>query len=94
MSEQAPAPLPAQAPAFIHLHLHSEFSIADSTIGIKPLVGKIRELDMPAVAVADICNFFALVKFYKAAQGAGVTTHKARLPCLCKTMWVIKTSPS
>ena len=72
MSEQAPAPLPAQAPAFIHLHLHSEFSIADSTIGIKPLVGKVRELDMPAVAVGDICNFFALVKFYKAAQGAGV----------------------
>lgn len=72
MSEQAPAPVPQQAPAFIHLHLHSEFSIADSTIGIKPLVSKIRELDMPAVAVSDICNFFALVKFYKAAQGAGI----------------------
>jgi DNA polymerase-3 subunit alpha len=72
MSEQAPAPLPAQAPVFIHLHLHSEFSIADSTIGIKPLVSTIRELEMPAVAVSDICNFFALVKFYKAAQGAGI----------------------
>ncbi len=72
MSEQAPAPLPPQAPAFIHLHLHSEYSIADSTIGIKPLIGKVRELDMPAIAVGDICNFFALVKFYKAAQGVGI----------------------
>ncbi|MBQ0720874.1 MAG: DNA polymerase III subunit alpha [Gammaproteobacteria bacterium] len=72
MSEQAPAPLPPQAPAFIHLHLHSEYSIADSTIGIKSLIGKVRELDMPAVAVGDICNFFALVKFYKAAQGGGI----------------------
>ncbi len=72
MSEQASVSLPPPAPAFIHLHLHSEFSIADSTIGIKPLIGKIRELDMPAVAISDICNFFALVKFYKAAQGAGI----------------------
>jgi len=76
MSELAPAPLPdtpsAPAPKFIHLHLHSEYSVADSTIGIKPLIGKVRELEMPAVAVGDICNFFALVKFYKAAQGAGV----------------------
>lgn len=72
MSEQAPAPLPPQAPAFIHLHLHSEYSIADSTIGIKPLVSQLAALDMPAVAVSDICNFFALVKFYKAAQGAGI----------------------
>ncbi|OUS17954.1 DNA polymerase III subunit alpha [Gammaproteobacteria bacterium 50_400_T64] len=76
MSEQAPAPLldipSAPAPAFIHLHLHSEYSIADSTIGIKPLIGKMRELNMPAVAVGDISNFFALVKFYKTAQGAGI----------------------
>ncbi|OUS13855.1 DNA polymerase III subunit alpha [Gammaproteobacteria bacterium 53_120_T64] len=72
MSEQAPAPTPTLQPAFIHLHLHSEYSIADSTIGIKPLISTLGEFGMPAVAVADICNFFALVKFYKAAQGAGI----------------------
>ncbi len=60
------------SPAFIHLHVHSEYSIIDSTIGIKPLVSKIKELDMPAVAVADTCNFYALIKFYKATQGAGI----------------------
>ncbi len=27
---------------------------------------------MPAVAVTDFCNFYGLVKFYKAAQGSGV----------------------
>lgn len=62
----------AKPPAFIHLHLHSEYSIADSTIGIKPLMAKAKTLGTPALAVSDLCNFFALVKFYKAAQSAGI----------------------
>ena len=57
---------------FVHLRLHSEYSLIDGLVRIKPLVKAVAESSMPAVAVTDFTNFFALVKFYKAAQGAGV----------------------
>jgi DNA polymerase-3 subunit alpha len=57
---------------FIHLHLHTEYSLVDGTVRIKQLVEKARELGMPAVAVTDEHNFFALVKFYRAAEAAGI----------------------
>ena len=57
---------------FIHLHLHTEYSLVDGTVRIKPLVDKCRELGMPAVAVTDQQNLFALVKFYRAAERAGI----------------------
>ena len=49
---------------FVHLHLHSEFSLVDSTLRLKQLVARAKELGMPAVAVTDQFNMFALVKFY------------------------------
>jgi hypothetical protein len=54
---------------FVHLHLHSEYSLADSTIRIAELVDRCVALEQPAVAVTDLNNLFALVKFYKAAEG-------------------------
>ena len=57
---------------FVHLRLHTEYSLADGLIRIKSLVKRAVEADMPAVAVTDISNLFALIKFYKAALGAGV----------------------
>jgi DNA polymerase-3 subunit alpha len=57
---------------FIHLHLHTEYSLVDGTVRIQPLVDKVRELGMPAVAVTDQQNLFALVKFYRAAEAAGI----------------------
>jgi len=57
---------------FVHLHLHSEFSLVDSTLRLGRLVERTRELGMPAVAVTDQGNMFALVKFYRAAVRAGV----------------------
>ena len=59
-------------PTFVHLRLHSEYSLVDGIVRLKPLVKRVAELEMPAVALTDACNFFGLVKFYKAAQGAGV----------------------
>src|SRR5690554_3621261 len=59
-------------PSFIHLRVHSEFSLIDSVIGVKDLVKHIAKLDMPAVGLTDQCNFFGLIKFYKAALAAGV----------------------
>jgi len=57
---------------FIHLHLHSEYSLVDSTIRIKGLVDACARAGMPAVALTDECNMFALVKFYKACSAAGI----------------------
>ncbi len=57
---------------FVHLHLHSEYSLTDSTIRIASLVAAARAAGMPAVAVTDEANLFALVKFYKAAEAAGL----------------------
>jgi DNA polymerase III subunit alpha len=59
-------------PRFIHLHLHSEYSLADSTIRIPQLVQRSAALGMPAVALTDQNNLFALVKFYRAAEKAGI----------------------
>ncbi|MBT5720435.1 MAG: DNA polymerase III subunit alpha, partial [Gammaproteobacteria bacterium] len=57
---------------FAHLRLHTEFSINDGIVTIKPLIAKLRELSMPAVAITDLANMFSLIKFYKAALGAGI----------------------
>jgi len=57
--------------AFVHLSVHSEFSLVDSMVRVKPLVNAC-ENSMPAIAVTDRHNLFALVKFYKAAQGGGI----------------------
>jgi DNA polymerase III subunit alpha len=57
---------------FVHLHLHSEYSLVDSTIRIPELVERCVALQQPAVAITDQNNLFALVKFYKAAESAGI----------------------
>ena len=57
---------------FVHLRLHTEYSLVDGLIRIKKLVKEVALADMPAVAVTDMSNLFALIKFYKAALGAGV----------------------
>ena len=57
---------------FIHLRVHSEYSLVDGIVRIEPLIEATRALSMPAVAITDQCNLFALVKFYRAAQQAGV----------------------
>ncbi|MDP2904189.1 MAG: DNA polymerase III subunit alpha [Methylovulum sp.] len=59
-------------PAFVHLRLHTEFSLVDGIVKIKPLVKRLAELNMPAVAITDHANLFSLVKFYKAAMGQGI----------------------
>ena len=59
-------------PAFVHLRVHTEFSLVDGIVKIKPLVKRMTELAMPAIAITDHANLFSLVKFYKAAQGSGI----------------------
>ena len=57
---------------FVHLRLHSEYSLIDGLVRVKELVERAVELGMPAVALTDHTNLFALIKFYKEAQSAGI----------------------
>ena len=70
----------------IHPRLHSEYSLRDSLIRLpeKPeygdparaprpnLISRAVELQMPALALTDDSNLFALIKFYRAAEYAGI----------------------
>lgn len=67
---------------FVHLRLHTEFSLVDSLVRIKKLVKRVAELNMPACGISDQCNFYGLIKFYKAAQGAGIK------PIIGSDFWV------
>ncbi|HJU26825.1 MAG TPA: DNA polymerase III subunit alpha, partial [Rhodanobacteraceae bacterium] len=71
---------------YIHPRLHSEYSLRDSLIRLpeKPehgdpakaprpnLISRAVELQMPALALTDDSNLFALIKFYRAAEYAGI----------------------
>jgi DNA polymerase-3 subunit alpha len=57
---------------FVHLHVHSEYSLVDGTARVKPLVAAAAKAGMPAIALTDQANLFALVRFYKAAMAAGI----------------------
>ncbi|MFZ0219751.1 MAG: DNA polymerase III subunit alpha [Candidatus Aquirickettsiella sp.] len=59
-------------PSFIHLHLHTEYSLSDGLIRIDKLVSSADELSMPAIAVTDLSNLFATIKFYQAAIKKGI----------------------
>ena len=82
---------------YAHLHLHSEYSLVDSTIRIPELVAACAARGLPAVAITDQNNLFALVKFYKEAEKAGIkpiagadvlvaegTAAPSRLTLLCR----------
>ncbi|SIS78010.1 DNA polymerase III, alpha subunit [Thalassolituus maritimus] len=67
---------------FVHLRVHSEYSLYDSTIRVKKLVQAAADAGMPAVALTDQANTYALVKFYKTALGAGLK------PILGADLWL------
>lgn len=60
------------SPAFVHLRMHSEYSILDGTIRIPDVIAKAKVDQMPALALTDLANLFALVKFYQTANKSGI----------------------
>jgi len=58
--------------SFIHLNVHTEYAIVDSTIRIPELIKKVKALNMPAVAITDMNNVFATIKFFNAAKKSGI----------------------
>ena len=54
-------------PQFVHLKLHSEYSLVDGMIRLESLLNECINRKIPAIAITDVCNMFAAIKFYKAA---------------------------
>ena len=67
---------------FVHLRVHSEYSMVDGLVRVKPLINRVAELGMPAVGLTEQSNMCSLVRFYKAAIGAGVK------PVIGADLWV------
>jgi DNA polymerase III subunit alpha len=57
---------------FVHLRLHTEYSLLDGIVRVPELMAAAAAAGMPAVALTDQSNLFAMVKFYKEALAAGV----------------------
>ncbi len=57
---------------FVHLRLHTEYSLVDGIVRVPELIAAVSAAEMPAVALTDQSNLFAMVKFYKEALAAGV----------------------
>jgi DNA polymerase III subunit alpha len=57
---------------FVHLRLHTEYSLVDGIVRVPELMAAVAAARMPAIALTDQCNLFAMVKFYKEARAAGV----------------------
>jgi DNA polymerase-3 subunit alpha len=58
--------------SFVHLRLHTEYSLVDSVVRVPDLVAAVVAAGMPAVAITDENNLFAMVKFYREALAKGV----------------------
>ena len=57
---------------FVHLRVHSDFSMMDGLNKVKPILDKVQELGMPAVAITDQMNMCGLVKFYSESHSRGI----------------------
>lgn len=53
--------------SFVHLHVHTQYSILDGLSSIKGLLSRAKELGMPAVAVTDHGNMYAIKEFLATA---------------------------
>ena len=60
------------SPGFIHLRVHTEYSLVDGVVRVKPLMSTVSDQNMPAVALTDQGNLFAMVKFTRASLDAGI----------------------
>ncbi|KAF1022690.1 MAG: DNA polymerase III subunit alpha [Acinetobacter bereziniae] len=84
---------------FVHLGIHTEFSITESIVRIPDLIKAAASDDMPALAITDLSNLHAAVKFYNKALGKGIkpifgsvirlndANHKATLLAMTNKGW-------
>ncbi len=57
---------------FVHLHLHSDYSLLQSTVQLKPLAKRLKELGMKACAITDYGNMYGAVSFFNTMASNGI----------------------
>ncbi|OTG94734.1 DNA polymerase III subunit alpha [Acinetobacter sp. ANC 3832] len=57
---------------FVHLGIHTEFSITESIVRIPDLIKAAASDEMPALAITDLSNLHAAVKFYNKCLNKGI----------------------
>jgi DNA polymerase III subunit alpha len=57
---------------FVHLHTHSEYSLLDGANRLPDLLARVRELEMPALALTDHGSLFGAWQFQQLAPRYGV----------------------
>ncbi|MFW1858910.1 DNA polymerase III subunit alpha [Acinetobacter defluvii] len=84
---------------FVHLGIHTEFSITESIVRIPDLISAAAKDEMPALAITDLSNLHAAVKFYNKCLSKGIkpifgstirlndTEHKVTLLAMTKKGW-------
>ncbi|MGD8770060.1 MAG: PHP domain-containing protein, partial [Desulfobacterales bacterium] len=65
---------------FVHLHVHTQYSLLDGAIRIDPLLKRVSDFDMDAVAITDHGTMFGAMTFYEKANKAGI---KPIIGCEC-----------
>ncbi|MBV9576389.1 MAG: DNA polymerase III subunit alpha, partial [Gammaproteobacteria bacterium] len=59
-------------PKFIHLRVHTEFSLSEGLLQLPSLMQKTAAMRMPAIAITDLGNLYAVIKFYQEAFRTGI----------------------
>ncbi|MDQ8953843.1 DNA polymerase III subunit alpha [Acinetobacter rudis] len=84
---------------FVHLGTHTEFSITESIVRIPDLIKATAADNMPALAMTDLSNLHAAVKFYRSCLSKGIkpilgstirlndADHRVRLLAMTNTGW-------
>ena len=57
---------------FVHLHVHTQYSLLDGMIRLEELFKKVKEYEMPAIAMTDHGNMFGAIDFYQQALKNGI----------------------
>src|ERR1041384_5561695 len=57
-----------EASDFVHLHNHTQYSLLDGLTKLQPLMERVSELGMEAVAITDHGTMSGAVEFYRAAK--------------------------
>lgn len=57
---------------FAHLHMHSSFSFHAGVASVHDIVGRARDLGMPAVGLTDTDRMSGLILHYEACRAAGI----------------------
>jgi DNA polymerase III subunit alpha len=57
---------------FVHLHNHTHYSLLDGLQKVKPMIERIKEMGMDAVAVTDHGTMSGVIELYKEANAEGI----------------------